>query len=64
MPAHAEAVAQRLAAAMQAFVAMDGMVMLDLGDERGVAEPDRIARGRAVQLRVVPAVILAMFMLP
>ena len=49
----AEAVAQRLAAAMQALLARDGEVMLDLGQQRGVAEADRIALGRAVHMRVV-----------
>ena len=49
----AETVAQRLAAAMQALVAWHGVVMLDLGQQRSIAEPDRIALGRAVQLRVV-----------
>ena len=49
----AKAVAQRLAAAMQAFLARNGVVVLDLGEERGVAEPDRIARRRAIHMRVV-----------
>ena len=40
---HADAVAQGLAAAMQAFVAVDGVVLFDDGRQRGVAEPDGVA---------------------
>ena len=35
-----DAVAQRLAAAMQALFARNGEIVLDLGEQRGVAEPD------------------------
>ena len=52
----AHAVAQHLAAAELALVAVDREVALDLGDERGVAEPDAIAGRRAVDLRVVPPI--------
>ena len=48
-----EPVAQRLAAAMQALFARNGEVVLDFGEERGVAEADGIARRRAVHMRVV-----------
>ena len=46
---HAEPVAQGLAAAVQAFVAIDGIVLLDDGDERRVGETDAVADGRAVE---------------
>ena len=49
------AVAQRLAAAVQAFVAGDGVVVLDLGPELGVAEADAVAHGRAVHRGIVGA---------
>ena len=45
----ADAVAQRLAAAMQAFVAGNRIVMLDLGQQRRIAEAHRIAGGRAIE---------------
>ncbi len=48
------AVAQRLAAAVQTLVAGHGIVVLDLGEERGVAEPHCVAFGGAVQLRRIP----------
>ena len=44
---------ESLAAAMQALFAGNGEVMLDLGEERGVAEADRIAHRRAIHMRVV-----------
>ena len=50
---HAETIAQRLAAAMQALFAGNGEIMLDLGEKRGVAKADRIANGRAIHMRVV-----------
>ena len=53
--ARPDAVAQGLAAAVQAFVAVDRVVLLDHGDQRGVAEPHAVADGRAVELRVVAA---------
>ena len=53
---HADAVAQRLAAAVQAFVAIDGVIFFDDGRQRGVAEPDRVAGGRTVKCCVVAAV--------
>ena len=48
------AVAQHLAAAELAFVAVDGVVALDFGDEIGIAEPDPIARRRSVDVGVMP----------
>ena len=48
-------VAQRLAAAVQALVARHGVVVLDLGDQGGVAQPQRIALGRAIERRVLLA---------
>ena len=51
----AHAVAQHLAAAELALVAVDGGVALDLGDEAGVAEPDAVAGRRAVDVGVVRA---------
>ena len=50
-----DAVAQRLAAAVQAFIAIDGVILLDDGDQRGVGKTNAIADGRAVQRGVVPA---------
>ena len=44
-----DAVAQRLAAAVQAFVAVDGVILLDDGDQRGVGEANAVADGRAVK---------------
>ena len=43
----AHAVAQDLAAAELALVAVDGVVAFDLGDEVRVAEAHAVARGRA-----------------
>ena len=51
----AHAVAQHLAAAELALVAVDGVVALDLGDEAGVAEAHAVAGGRAVDVGVVLA---------
>ena len=48
-----DAVAQRLAAAVQALVARDRVVVLDLGQQRGVAQPHGVAGGRAVDGGVV-----------
>jgi hypothetical protein len=50
---HAKPVAECFAATMQAFLAGNGAVVLDFGKERGVAETDRIASGRAVHVGVV-----------
>ena len=50
-----DAVAQRLAAAVQAFIAVNGVILLDDGDQRGVGEANAVADRRAVQSRVVPA---------
>ena len=50
-----DAVAQRLAAAMQTFIAVDGVILLDDGDQRGVGEANAVADRRAVQRRIVPA---------
>ena len=51
----AHAVAQGLAAAMQAFLAIDGVVLLDHGDQRGVAEAHAVAGGGAVHGGIVGA---------
>src|SRR5205807_10096326 len=48
-----DAVAQRLAAAMQALVAVDRVILLDDRHERGVGEPDPVADSRAVHGRIV-----------
>ena len=50
-----DAVAQRLAAAMQAFVAVDGVILLDDGDQRGIGKADAVADGRAIESSIVPA---------
>ena len=50
-----DAVAQRLAAAMQAFVAVDGMIVLDDGDQRGVGETDAVADRRPIKGRIIAA---------
>ena len=50
---HADAVAQGLSAAVQALVAVDGVVVLDHRDQRGVGEPHAVAGGRAVEGGVV-----------
>ena len=50
-----DAVAQRLAAAVQAFVAVDGVILLDDGDQRGIGEAHAVADRRAVERRIVPA---------
>ena len=50
-----DAVAQRLAAAMQAFVAVDGVILLDDGDQRGIGQADAVADRRAIEGRIVPA---------
>ena len=50
-----DAVPQRLAAAVQAFVTVGRMIVLDHRDQRRVAETDAIACGRAVEGGVVPA---------
>ena len=44
-----EAVAQRLSAAVQALVAVDGMILLDDGDEGRVAKVHFVADGRTIQ---------------
>ena len=51
----AHAVAQRLAAADHALLAIDGVVVLDLDQQRGIAEPHEIAGRRAVHGGVVLA---------
>ena len=43
-----DAVAQRLAAALQAFIAINAVILLNNGDQRGVGEADAIADRRAV----------------
>src|SRR5206468_514098 len=53
---HADAVAQRLAAAMQAFVAIDRVILLDQRDQRGITKTNRVARGRAVKGGVITPV--------
>ena len=50
-----DAVAQRLAAAVQAFIAVDGVIFLDDGYERRIGEADAVADRRAVQRRIVLA---------
>ena len=50
-----DAVAQRLAAAVQAFVAVDGVILLDDGDQRRVGQTDAVADRRAIKSGVVPA---------
>ena len=53
---HADPVAQGLAAAVQAFVAVNGVILLDDRHQLGVAEPNEVALGRAVNRRVIAAV--------
>ncbi len=48
------AVAQRLAGADHQLMPRNRIVALDLGQQAGVAEPDQIALGRTVKLRVRP----------
>src|SRR5206468_2776461 len=52
----AHAIAQHLAAAELALVAVRGVIALDLEPQLGVAEPHAIAGGRPVQIGVVPPV--------
>ena len=52
---HADPVAQGLAAAMQAFVAVDGVILLHDGDEGGVGEAHAVPRGGTVEGGVVAA---------
>ena len=49
---HPEAVTQRLAAAVQAFLARNGEVMLDLCEQRGIPKANRIARRRPIHMRI------------
>ena len=50
-----DAVAQRLAAAMQTFIAVDGVVVLDNGDQRSIGKADAVADGRAIESGIIPA---------
>src|SRR4029079_17070428 len=52
---HTETVTQRLSAAMQAFLAGNGEIMLDLGEQRGVAETYGVTRRRPIHFGVVLA---------
>ena len=61
---HADAVAQGLAAAVQAFVAVDRVVLRHHGRQRGVAEADGVAGGRAVKRGVIAAVDACHIMYP
>jgi hypothetical protein len=49
-------IAEHLAASELAFVAVDGKVFLDLGDQRGVTEADAIANGWTEHVDVVAAI--------
>jgi hypothetical protein len=49
------AVAHGLAGAGGQFVAVDGVVVLDLGQQRGVPQAHQVAGGGAVEIRVVGA---------
>ena len=53
---HANPVAQGLAAAVQAFVAVNRVILFDDRGQRGVAEPNPVACGRAIKRRIVAAV--------
>ncbi len=53
---HANSVTKGFAAAMQAFVAINGKVFFDHRRQRRVAEPDRVTGSRTVERRVVAAV--------
>lgn len=50
-----DTVAQRLAAAVQALIAINGVIFLHDGNQRRVGEPDAVAHRRAVQSRIVSA---------
>src|ERR1700730_1462224 len=50
-----DAVTQRLAAAMQTLVAVDGVILLDDRDQRGVGELDAVTDRRAVHGGIVAA---------
>ena len=50
-----DAVAQRLAAAVQAFIAVNGVVLLDDGDQRRVGKAHTVADGRAIERGIVSA---------
>ena len=49
-------VAKRLAAAMQALIALEHMVVFDLRQERRITQADRITRGRSVHRGIVSPV--------
>ncbi len=53
---HPDAIAKRLAAAMQAFIAVNSMVHLDHSCQRGVAKADRVASRRTVKGCIVTPV--------
>ena len=53
---HADAVAQGFAAAMQAFVAVNGVILFDDRGQCGIAEPNLVTRGRTVKCRVIVTV--------
>ena len=55
-PGHPDPIAKGFAATVQAFVAIDGVVFLHHGRQRGVSKPDGVTRGRTVECRVVPAI--------
>ena len=46
------AIAQILACADQELVSVDRIVVLDLGEELRIAEPDKVALGRAVKVGI------------
>jgi S-adenosylmethionine synthetase len=53
---HPNSIAKGLAAAMQAFVAIHGVVLFHNGDQRCVAKPNGVTCGRTVERRVITAV--------
>ena len=61
---HANSVTQGFAAAMQAFVAVNGVIFFDDRRQRGVAEPNLVACGRAVKCGVVVTVDARHFTTP
>src|ERR1700682_2323640 len=55
-PGHPDPIAEGLAATVQAFVAIDGVVLLHHGRQRRVAKPNGVTRSGTVECRVVPAI--------
>ena len=50
-----DAITQRLAATVQALIAVDCVILLDDGDQRRIGKADAVANRRAVKGRVIPA---------